>query len=388
LIQICSDLKKRIWNEEGPDINGMIFRLHYKVTSSLLVFFGASLTLLTWFGSKPTRCISTSQQIEGVDIDTYCWVHPSNISTLPQRWTEQLIEMNLPGLGRMDARSGETEESLFSCLSASDPQKSRSHCWIRSVDFYQWTHVFFLCQALFFYLPRFVWSKWERGTMKYFLQTTHNQHSTHSSRAETAAEMIRYRSQRGKNKMYCLGYMLGELGMGLNLALQWSVTSSFIGVAKFGDTEFNFYNLGYHTLFDERGHLPSLLLFPRVTACSLSRYAPGNGVQTAEIMCLLPLNIINDKIFLLLWIWFSFLSVLTVYKLVYRAFVFLSPNLRKFILEQEISHSLLKAGEKRGNILYTAVSSHSDFLFLEVFNKNNDSTLVQKTLKNLWESED
>ena len=36
-------------------------------------------------------------KIEGVDIDTYCWVHPSNISTLPQRWTEQLIEMNLPG---------------------------------------------------------------------------------------------------------------------------------------------------------------------------------------------------------------------------------------------------------------------------------------------------
>ena len=49
--------------------------------------------------------------------------------------------------------------------------------------------------------------------------------------------------------MYCLGYMLGELGMGLNLALQWSVTSSFIGVAKFGYTEGTLYmHLSYEKI--------------------------------------------------------------------------------------------------------------------------------------------
>ena len=36
---IGSDLKKRIWNEEGPDINGMIFRLHYKVILRIILAF-------------------------------------------------------------------------------------------------------------------------------------------------------------------------------------------------------------------------------------------------------------------------------------------------------------------------------------------------------------
>ena len=39
---------------------------------------------------------------------------------------------------------------------------------------------------------------------------------------------------RGKNKLYALGYMLAECSLGLNLAIQWALTCSFLGVARYG----------------------------------------------------------------------------------------------------------------------------------------------------------
>ena len=36
-------------------------------------------------------------QLSGVDIDNYCWLHPSNITTMQSLWTDKLIQLNLQG---------------------------------------------------------------------------------------------------------------------------------------------------------------------------------------------------------------------------------------------------------------------------------------------------
>ena len=40
--------------------------------------------------------------------------------------------------------------------------------------------------------------------------------------------------------------------------------------------------------------------------------------QKSDAMCLLPLNIVNEKVFLVLWFWFIILTTASALALVYR----------------------------------------------------------------------
>ncbi|XP_023321260.1 innexin inx2 isoform X2 [Eurytemora carolleeae] len=379
LLNLGLELKREILEETGPDINGVIFRLHYKVTSSLLLLCGTIITMVSWFGSKPVSC-TTNSQITGVDFDSYCWIHPSKISTQTTKWTDEIIQKNLQGIGG----SSSSEEHLFHCQN--DPDYD---CLSRSVDYYQlvmlqWSAVFLMFQALCFYASRFVWSKWENGTMEYILKTT-ERHESIERKAEITAQLILYRSQRGKNKLYALGYMLAECSLGLNLAIQWAFTCAFLGVARYGNHVFNFYNLGWYSIFYDRRRLPSMLLFPTLSGCTYMRYGEGGGTTQTDLLCLLPLNIIHDKIFLFQWFWFALLSFLTCSKLLYRICVFLSAGARERVLRYEMSKTSLFSTAEYNCILRTFSKSHSDFVFLEILNKNAEVELVQNTMRKFKE---
>ena len=40
------------------------------------------------------------------------------------------------------------------------------------------------------------------------------------------------------------------------------------------------------------------------------RYGPGGGLETKNALCVLGLNMINDKIFMVLWFWYLFLLLM------------------------------------------------------------------------------
>lgn len=45
-------------------------------------------------------------------------------------------------------------------------------------------------------------------------------------------------------------------------------------------------------------------------------------------MCILPINIINEKIYVFLWFWFYFLAVASVVAIVYRVLTIVIPRIR------------------------------------------------------------
>ena len=49
-------------------------------------------------------------------------------------------------------------------------------------------------------------------------------------------------------------------------------------------------------------------------------------------MCILPLNIVNEKIYLVLWWWYIVLSVLSAMAVLYRLTSILLPDLRTWML--------------------------------------------------------
>ena len=49
-------------------------------------------------------------------------------------------------------------------------------------------------------------------------------------------------------------------------------------------------------------------------------------------MCILPLNIVNEKIYLVLWYWYIFLAVFSAVAVLYRMVCIFFPGIRMFML--------------------------------------------------------
>ena len=59
-------------------------------------------------------------------------------------------------------------------------------------------------------------------------------------------------------------------------------------------------------------------VFPTVTSCNIPNVGAGGGEQMHNGLCVLTQNIINEKIYLVLWWWYAFLAPITVLFIGYR----------------------------------------------------------------------
>lgn len=69
-------------------------------------------------------------------------------------------------------------------------------------------------------------------------------------------------------------------------------------------------------------------------------YGPSGTVQNFDAYCVLPVNILNEKIFIFLWFWYIILAVLTGLGLLYRIFTLVLPKLRLFLLQRRAGRDL------------------------------------------------
>lgn len=67
----------------------------------------------------------------------------------------------------------------------------------------------------------------------------------------------------------------------------------------------------------------------RVTKCHFHKYGPSGTIQRHDVMCVLALNIINEKIYIFLWFWYIILAVLTALYLIYTLAVIAIPSMRQ-----------------------------------------------------------
>lgn len=84
-------------------------------------------------------------------------------------------------------------------------------------------------------------------------------------------------------------------------------------------------------LFSREGEPFSSLasdLFPKLAKCSYSDYGPSGTKQIHDALCLLSLNILNEKIFAFLYVWLVLLLIVSGCNLITRSIIMISPNLR------------------------------------------------------------
>jgi hypothetical protein len=69
-----------------------------------------------------------------------------------------------------------------------------------------------------------------------------------------------------------------------------------------------------------------------VTKCTFNKYGPGGNIINYDGLCVLPLNIVNEKIYVFLWFWFIIVSVISAVSIIYRGITLFGPNIRMYLL--------------------------------------------------------
>ena len=93
-------------------------------------------------------------------------------------------------------------------------------------------------------------------------------------------------------------------------------------------------------------------VFPKVAKCTFNKFGPSGTIEKFDGLCILSLNIINEKvktllldlpssfssfsqIYVLLWFWFVFLSTVSAFQLIWRVLSITSRRTREFILRRQ-----------------------------------------------------
>ena len=87
---------------------------------------------------------------------------------------------------------------------------------------------------------------------------------------------------------------------------------------------------------------PMMKVFPRVTKCSFHTYGPSGTIQNHDAMCVLPINIVNEKIYVFLWFWLIILSCITAVDMVYQTSAISNPNVITFHLRLRLRKESIK----------------------------------------------
>lgn len=106
-------------------------------------------------------------------------------------------------------------------------------------------------------------------------------------------------------------------------------------------------------------------VFPKITKCKYFRYGPSGTQEMRDALCVLPLNILNEKLFLVLWFWLFFLAIMSLLALIYRTLVLLFPRARVYLLTAQARYIQFRQAE-----LVVKRLTYGDFFVLYHVGKN------------------
>ncbi len=295
-----------------PHTEGVANRLHYRATVVFLMGCSLLVTCLEWVGNgRRIACVLEGSEDDWVIasnvINTYCYVLTT--FTLPKHWGSTI--------GEQASQTG---------VGAYDPSRDR----VTHKAYYQWVPFVLFLQGCFFYAPHMIFKAWEGGKVRGIISGLHNyvlDRGDRKSRERTLAEY--FADALGTHNFWALKQLFVEFLNLVNVVANIYFVDIFLGgeFSTYGSDVVRFLDADPETRID-----PMAVVFPRVTKCTFTKYGPSGTVQTHDAICVLPINIVNEKIYVVMWFWLVVLSALTVVSLLYHIFFMITPAATKMYL--------------------------------------------------------
>ncbi|RZC35750.1 innexin inx3 [Asbolus verrucosus] len=317
-------------------IDNMVFRAHYRITSAILFVCCIIVTANNLIG-YPIQCIN-DRGVPGHVINTYCWI--TYTFTLPHEQGKYVgTQVAHPGLGN-------------------ENQEKRYH------SYYQWVPFVLFFQGVLFYVPHWIWKMWEDDKIRMISEGMRGALvGAKEERERRQSRLVQYLVETMHlHNTYAFGYFVCEALNFVNVMVNIFMTDKFLGGAflNYGTDVINFSNMNQENRTD-----PMVAVFPRVTKCTFHKFGASGTIQKHDALCVLALNILNEKIYIFLWFWFIILAVFSGLAIVYSAAVVLLPSTREMILKRRFRFGAPNAVDTI--IRKTQVG---DFLLLHLLGQN------------------
>ncbi|XP_018562313.1 innexin inx7 isoform X1 [Anoplophora glabripennis] len=369
-------------------IDNWIFRLHYK--ASVLIFLVSSLLVCSrQYIGEHIRCIADGGVPEHV-MNTFCFF----TSTFTVPWvniTEDLLSKTTD-IKHLDASLLDSGNLAHPGVG---PYGMNSTDPIKKHAYYQWVPFVLFGQAIMFYITHMLWKKLEGGRLRYLVDglklaafslaeeeiTVRNDKIPSRKDKEENIRVIReaFLTRVYINKSWSIKLIFCEVLNLLHIILQIYITNKFL--------QGNFNNLGVEIMNDGLESNVDILdeVFPKVTKCTFYKYGPSGSLQLHDAMCVMALNVINEKIYTYLWFWFVFLFICTALGLVWRILtLFLHSNSKRF--NQMVFANTCPGKLNPWNVLTVSKRcNYTDWLFLNYLSKNIDGMVFREIFIGLAE---
>jgi len=324
MAHLVGDLAKYFQIDE-INIDNWYFKLFYK-GCTLVYFIGSMVGLLSQYFGDPINC-----DFSGVDsqlASDYCWIHGSGY--IPRKYQPHMkCITNLDGVEYAD--EGESPDMDT----------------VPDTSYYQWVTFMQLFQAAMFYLPYYLWSHLEDGLLESFgkdaksavLLKDEDKYSEGVVMGAVVEKYVRYfRSIQHHCQWYFAKFLVCETLNFLLLFLNFWATDQFL------NGKFKWYGLDvmqyYQMSVPERKHQinPMCAVFPTEVSCTVPNIGAAGGEQNHNGLCVLSQNIINEKIYLIIWWYLSVLVILSVVFTCYRLCTLFFDQLRFALIYAKIAN--------------------------------------------------
>jgi len=339
-------------------IDDFTFRLHYRFTFSFLLIGSLLLTGEQFFG-KPIQCLHGKDVPKKV-LESFCWIEGT--FTLPKGLMKIIgYEVAAPGVEQY-------KEFVNDAKNEKDEVISHSY--------YQWVGVVLFLQALCFYVPHILWKAWEKGRVQKIIKDLNKIILTAEKKNSGKSDLVNYLyNNRGRNNAYAFRFFLCEVFNLINIIIQMVFINSFLG------GEFTTYGLDVLKFLDNDPAVrvdPMAKVFPKMTKCTFRKFGPSGEVQKYDHLCMLPLNILNEKMFIVFWFWFYIVLIFSILAVLYRVIVIGFPRSRSLLLGK--FHRLAEPEKVETIVTY---SSYSDWFLIYLLNENLDKMHYREVLTEL-----
>lgn len=114
------------------------------------------------------------------------------------------------------------------------------------------------------------------------------------------------------NKKFARALIFCEFLNLFNLLVQIYLTNEFLAG--------QFFTLGIKFLEDDFSGRMDVLdtIFPKMTKCDFYKYGQSGSIQRHDALCVMALNVVHEKIYVILWFWFCVMLVVTIGSVIWR----------------------------------------------------------------------
>ncbi|XP_013103477.1 innexin inx5 [Stomoxys calcitrans] len=296
-----------------------VFTLHSKCTVVILLTCSFLLSAKQYFGD-PITCMGDEKNMDYVN--SFCWAMGTYI-------------LNYFDIGDKLARLHNSSDSnkkseALAIAEGVGPEYGykTERVYLR---YYQWVILTFLLQSFIFYFPSYLWKLWEGHRLNELCSELGNAILSEETIASKKKMLLKYFSSDNKDIHFCYTsrYILCET---LNAAIS---ILNILFLDLFLNGFWQKYSLAMAALphYDwDLWNTMTSQVFPKISKCHMFKFGPSGSANSLDILCMLPLNILNEKLFAFLYVWFLAMCILSVINLIYRYVMVFNSSFRLHLL--------------------------------------------------------